>query len=57
MTYTGPDPKELIAVLDTASGTRVIGRTAEPSVLALATTEELIGRPVTVAGNAITLAG
>ncbi|MEY2433315.1 MAG: acetyl-CoA C-acetyltransferase [Acidimicrobiaceae bacterium] len=53
VTYEGSDPKELIAILDTEDQRRVIAKSAEPSLIADATTTELVGTTFTIEGNLI----
>lgn len=48
--YTGADPREVIAVLDTPAGARVIARCADAAIVRRATTESLVGQPISVAG-------
>ena len=43
ITYEGLDPKELVAIVDTADGTRAIVKRSDPELLARATTDELVG--------------
>jgi acetyl-CoA C-acetyltransferase len=53
VTYDGMDPKELVAILDTDSGTRVIAKSSDPEWMRRATSEELVGTRVDVSGNAL----
>jgi acetyl-CoA C-acetyltransferase len=53
VTYTGLDPRDVIAILETRAG-RVIARTADPTFVAAALSEEIVGTAVTVSGNTIT---
>jgi acetyl-CoA C-acetyltransferase len=54
VTYEGNEPKELIAILDVDNQRRVIAKSSEPSLIADATTKELVGGTFTVEGNLIT---
>jgi acetyl-CoA C-acetyltransferase len=51
VTYADHAPHELIALLDTPDGARVIGRTDDPALVTRATEEEVIGRTLRVDGN------
>jgi len=51
VTYGGQDPREVVAVLATDDGPRVIARSAEHALVRAATTEELVGRRFAVDGN------
>ncbi|CAN5653737.1 acetyl-CoA acetyltransferase [soil metagenome] len=53
-TYLGQVAHEVVAVLATDDGPRVIAKSTDPALLQAATTEELVGRRLTVAGNALT---
>ena len=51
VTYDGQSPKELIAVVDTADGTRAIARTSDIGLATRATTVGLVGGRVTVSAG------
>ena len=51
VTYDGYEPKEVIAVVDTPDGGRAIAKSTAADALRRATTEELVGCEVEVAGN------
>ncbi len=53
VTYDGEEPRELVAILDTQRGARVIARSDDPVLAARATEEELVGTRVAVAGNGL----
>jgi acetyl-CoA C-acetyltransferase len=53
VTYEGDEPKELIAILDADDQHRVIAKSSEPSLIADATSKELVGATFTVEGNLI----
>ena len=53
VTYEGEQPAEVIAVLDVAEGGRVIAKSSDGSMLALATGEGLVGRSLGVEGNTL----
>ncbi len=53
VTYDGFEPKELVAVLDTNDGQRVIAKSTDAALMARAMTEELVGRTFTVSGNTL----
>jgi acetyl-CoA C-acetyltransferase len=53
VTYNGMEPKELVAILDTDDGSRVIAKSADPGLMARAVTEELVGTTYAVAGNTL----
>lgn len=57
VTYDGLQPVELVAVLDTPDGDRVIARTTDPDLVAEATQVELVGRRFVVDGNALATPG
>jgi acetyl-CoA C-acetyltransferase len=54
VTYNGMEPKELVAILDTDDGNRVIAKSSDEGLIARAISEELVGATFTVAGNTIT---
>ena len=54
VTYTGEEPNQVVAILDTSDGRRVIAKSTDPRLLARATSDELVGTNVTVSGNMIT---
>lgn len=54
VTYNGMEPKELVAVLDTPDGERVIAKSSDEELMARAVSEELAGTTFTVSGNTIT---
>lgn len=47
VTYDGMDPKELVAVIDTAGGTRAITKSADPDLVARGLVDELVGTTLT----------
>ena len=51
VTYSGLEPAEVVAILETDAGDRVIAKSQEPDLLIEATTTELIGRRFGVRGN------
>jgi acetyl-CoA C-acetyltransferase len=51
VTYDGMDPRELVALADTADGSRVIARSDEADLIERALTEGLVGRGLHVSGN------
>lgn len=51
ITYAGLEPAQVIAVLATDTGDRVIARSDDPDLLRAAATEELVGRRFHVDGN------
>ena len=53
VTYNGMEPKELVAILDTDGGNRVIAKSSDAGFIARATSEEIVGQTFTVAGNRI----
>ena len=53
VTYAGYDPGHVVAILETETGDRVIARSDDPTLLARATAEELIGRTFQVDGNVL----
>jgi acetyl-CoA C-acetyltransferase len=53
VTFNGMEPKELLAILDTPGGARVVAKSADASLLQRAITEELVGETVTVARTSI----
>jgi acetyl-CoA C-acetyltransferase len=53
VTYTGQERTELVAVLETAEGERVIAKSTEPSLVRRGTEEELVGQTFGVAGNTL----
>lgn len=53
VTYDGMEPKELIAVLDTDDGNRVIAKSSDADLMARATSEELVGSRFAVSGNTL----
>ena len=57
VTYGGELPQRLLAIADTADGTRCVVTTDDEAVAELATSEEMIGRRIDVADGRLTLAG
>ncbi|MEY2448013.1 MAG: acetyl-CoA C-acetyltransferase [Acidimicrobiaceae bacterium] len=53
VTYDGMEAKELVAILDTNDGNRVIATSADSALLARAMSEELVGTAVSVSGNTL----
>lgn len=53
VTYDGMEPKELVAILDTDDGERVIAKSSNHDLIGRATTEELVGTTFAVSGNTI----
>ena len=53
VTYDGMEPKELVAVLDTSDGDRVIAKSTSSELLQRAVSEELVGMTTKVSGNRI----
>jgi acetyl-CoA C-acetyltransferase len=53
VTYQGLEPAELVAVLDTPDGRRVIARSTDPDLVVDATRVELVGRSFDVDGNSL----
>jgi acetyl-CoA C-acetyltransferase len=53
VTYNGMEPKELVAILDTDDGNRVIARSSDEKLMTRAVSEELVGETVQVSGNAL----
>jgi acetyl-CoA C-acetyltransferase len=53
VTYNGMEPRELIAVLDTNDGDRVIAKSSDDGLMARATSEELVGTTFHVSGNTL----
>ncbi len=53
VTYDGLEPAELIALLDTPAGARVIARSRDAGLLDAATADGLVGTVHTVAGNLV----
>jgi acetyl-CoA C-acetyltransferase len=51
VTYEGMEPHEVLAILDTPDGARAIARSTDAGLVARATTEEVIGQPLTVSGT------
>jgi acetyl-CoA C-acetyltransferase len=51
VTYDALEPKELVAILDTDDGDRVIAKSSDEDLMARATTEELAGTTHNVSGN------
>jgi acetyl-CoA C-acetyltransferase len=49
--WSGSDAHEVIAVLDTSDGARVIARSTDPAIVSQATVETLVGRPFAVVGG------
>jgi hypothetical protein len=47
------EPKELVAILDTDKGDRVIAKSADVDLMARALTEELVGTTFAVSGNTL----
>jgi acetyl-CoA C-acetyltransferase len=54
VTYDGNAPKELIAILDADDQRRVIAKSTERTLIADATTKELVGATFTVKSNVLT---
>lgn len=54
VTFDGSEPHELVALLDTPAGARVIGRSEDRVLVERAMTEGLVGRTVHVAGTTVT---
>jgi acetyl-CoA C-acetyltransferase len=48
VTYDGIEPVEMVSILETADGERLIHRTRDPEVVHRATSEELLGTALTV---------
>ena len=57
VTYDGMQPKELVAILDTNDGDRVIAKSSDKELMTRAVSEELVGTTFTVAGNTLEPAG
>jgi len=53
VTYNGMEPRELIAILDTSDGDRVIAKSTDAKSMARAVSEELVGTTFTVSGNVV----
>ena len=53
--YEGMDPSGVRAIVDLASGDRAVAALDDPDVASTATTEDLIGTPVTVQGTTLKL--
>ena len=53
VTYDGMEPRELVAIVETSDGPRAIAKSRDHDLLAAATTAELVGTKVMVAGNAL----
>ena len=53
VTYAGMEPKELVAILDTDDGNRVIAKSSDADLMKRAVSEELVGQTFTVAGNTV----
>jgi acetyl-CoA C-acetyltransferase len=53
VTYDGMHPKELVAILDTNAGNRVIAKSSDETLMARAISEELVGSTFTVRGNTL----
>jgi acetyl-CoA C-acetyltransferase len=51
VTYDGMEPKELVAILDTNDGDRVIAKSMDNDLMARAISEELVGTTFTVSRN------
>jgi acetyl-CoA C-acetyltransferase len=51
VTYDGEQPVEVVALLDTTPGPRVIAKSRDVDLVARATTDGLVGRQLVVAGN------
>jgi hypothetical protein len=53
VTYGGMEPKELVAILDTDDGNRVIAKSSDAALMARAVSDELVGETLNVSGNAL----
>ena len=53
VTYSGMEPKEFVAILETDDGSRVIAKSSDEGLMARAVAEELVGTTFTVSGNTL----